>query len=104
MPYELIHTLNGPIIKYGESLYATAQEHHLLIEIAEADANFIPAFKDHIIENLRLSVDEVCEAFEDGVSHTSQSINAYLNASFMFNNFINGTWATYKRAKEESGF
>ena len=103
MAYELLKTLNGPLVKYGD-VYATAQESHLLIEIAEADASFIPAFKAHIIENLRLSVDEVCEAFEDGLSHMSSPLNAYINASFMFNNFINGPWATYKQAKKEGGF
>ena len=103
MSYELIKTLNGPLIKYGD-VYVTAQEPHILIEIAESDASFIPAFKAHVIEHLRLSVDEVCEAFEDGMSHMSQTLNGYLNASFMFNNFIHGTWANYKKAKEEGGF
>ena len=103
MTYELIKTANGPIIKYGDK-YITAQEPHLLIEIAESDAGFIPAFKAHVIENLRLSVNEMCEAFEDGMSHMSPSLNAYMNASFMFNNFINGPWLTYQRAKAEGGF
>jgi hypothetical protein len=103
MSYELIKTLNGPLIKYGDA-YVTAQEPHILIEIAESDASFIPAFKAHIIENLRLFVNEMCEAFEDGMSHMSPSINAYINASFTFNNFINGPWATYKKAKAEGGF
>jgi hypothetical protein len=103
MSYELIKTLNGPLIKY-KNAYITAQEPHLLIEIAETDESFIPAFKAHIIENLRLSVNEMCEAFEDGISHMSQSFNTYTNAAFMFNNFINGTWANYKKAKAEGGF
>lgn len=103
MTYELIKTANGPLIKYGDA-YGTVQEPHLLIEVAEADASFIPAFKAHIIENLRLSVGEMCEAFEDGMSHMSPSLNAYMNAAFMFNNFINGHWASYQRAKAEGGF
>lgn len=103
MTYELIKTANGPIIKYGNA-YVTVQEPHLLIEIAEADASFIPVFKAHVIENLHLSVNEMCEAFEDGMSHMSPSLNAYMNASFMFNNFINGPWANYKKAKAEGGF
>jgi hypothetical protein len=103
MSYELIKTSNGPIIKYGDA-YITAQEIHSLLEIAETDASFIPAFKTHIIENLRLSVNEMCEAFEDGMSHMSPALNSYMNASFMFNNFINGPWANYKRAKADGGF
>jgi hypothetical protein len=27
-----------------------------------------------------------------------------MNSAFMFNNFINGPWANYKRAKAEGGF
>jgi hypothetical protein len=46
----------------------------------------------------------MCEAFEDGMSHMSPSLNAYMNAAFMFNNFINGHWASYQRAKAEGGF
>jgi len=103
MTYELIKTLNGPLIKYKD-VYVTAQEPHLLIEIAELDEGFIPAFKTHIIENLRVSVDEVCEAFEDGMAPMSQSLNTYLNAAFMFNNFVKGTWPTYQKAKAEGGF
>lgn len=103
MTYEIIKTANGPLIKYKDS-YVTAQEPHLLIEIAESNEDFIPTFKAHIIENLRSSVDDMCEAFEDGMSHMSPSLNAYMNASFMFNNFINGPWATYQRAKSEGGF
>jgi hypothetical protein len=103
MSYEIIKTLNGPIIKYKDA-YVTAQEPHVLIEIAEADAGFIPAFKAHVMENLRSSVDDLCEAFQDGMSHMSPSLNAYMNSAFMFNNFINGPWASYQRAKAEGGF
>jgi hypothetical protein len=103
MSYEIIKTLNGPIIKWNDA-YVTAQEPHLLIEIAEANAGFIPAFKAHIMEHLRSSVDDLCEAFEDGMSHMSPILNSYMNASFMFNNFINGPWANYKKAKAEGGF
>jgi hypothetical protein len=103
MEYELITTLNGPLIKRGAQ-YITVQEPHLLIELAEADPNFIPAVKKHITENLRSSIEDLCEAFEDGMSHMSPSLNAYMNSAFMFNNFINGPWANYQRAKAEGGF
>jgi len=33
-----------------------------------------------------------------------QEPNAYMNASFMFNNFINGPRANYKKDKAEGGF
>ena len=103
MEYELIATLNGPLIKRGDQ-YITVQEPHLLIELAEADSNFIPAMRKHITENLRSSIEDLCEAFEDGMSHMSPSLNAYTSSAFMFNNFINGHWAGYQRAKAESGF
>lgn len=103
MEYELIATLNGPLIKRGAQ-YITVQEPHLLIELAESDPNFIPAIKEHIIKNLRSSIEHLCEAFQDGMSHMSPSLNAYMNSAFMFNNFINGPWASYQRAKAEGGF
>lgn len=103
MEYELIATLNGPLIKRGAQ-YITIQEPHLLIELAEADPNFIPAIRKHITENLRSSIEGLCEAFEGGIPHLSPSLNAYTNAAFMFNNFINGPWASYQRAKAEGGF
>jgi len=103
MAYELIKTLTGPIIKYNNE-YITPQEIHLLIELAESDESFIPAFKAHLIETLRTSANEICEALEDGISHTMSSFNPYLNASFIFNNFINGPWANYQKAKLEGGF
>jgi len=104
MAYEIIKTFNGPLIKYGETQYVTVQEPHLLIEIAETNFGFMPELKAHIIDNLRTSVDELCEAFEDGLSHMSPTLNAYMNAAFMFNNFMNGPWANYQRAKLEGGF
>jgi hypothetical protein len=103
MSYELIATLNGPLIKRGDQ-YITIQEPHLLIELADADPNFIPAIKKHITENLRSSIEDLCEAFEDGMTHMSPSLNAYMTSAFTFNNFIHSHWATYQRAKAEGGF
>ena len=103
MEYELIAPLNGPLINRGAQ-YITVQEPHLLIELADVDPSFIPAIKKHITENLRSSIEDLCEAFEGGLSHLSPSLNAYMNSAFMFNNFINGPWATYQRAKAEGGF
>jgi hypothetical protein len=103
MSYELIATLNGPLIKRGDQ-YITIQEPHLLIELADANPTFIPAIKKHITENLRSSIEDLCEAFEDGMTHMSPSLNAYMNSAFTFNNFIHSHWATYQRAKAEGGF
>jgi hypothetical protein len=103
MSYELIKTINGPLIKWNDK-YISPQEPHLLIEVAEADESFIPAFKAHVIENLQLSLNEVCEAFEANIPHVSQPLNAYLHSSFLFSNFVNGVWANYKKAKAEGGF
>lgn len=103
MSYELIKTINGPLIKWNDK-YISPQESHLLIEIAEADEGFIPVFKSHVIETLQLSLNEVCEAFEASMPHVSQTLNSYLHASFLFSNFVNGVWATYQKAKSEGGF
>jgi hypothetical protein len=103
MSYEIIKTLNGPIIKWNDA-YITTQEPHLLIEIAESHSDFITAMRAHIIENLHATINDLCEAFEDGLSHMSPVLNAYTHAAFMFNNFINGPWANYQKAKTDGGF
>lgn len=98
MSYEIIHTLNGPVIK-SDNQYFTMLDTHLMIDLAEKDESFLTDLRAGLTAMLNDGLDEYLEAFEAGIQHPPTKIYTYLNSCGQYFGFMYGAWAAYNNAK-----
>ena len=99
MAYEVVNTINGPLVKHNER-YITLMEHHFLIEVAEEHPEMLKELRQHIVMGIRDGADEAMEALQSDLQVHPNKLFAYANAANQYLVFSQGTWKSYKNAKE----
>lgn len=98
--YEIVNTLNGPLVHY-EGRYITLMEHHHLIDAVEENPSILEDLRLNILEQIRDGADEVMEALRSNLHPQPAKMYAYTNAASQYMGFVQGTWNSYVNAKKE---
>ena len=101
MSYEIIKTVNGPLVKF-EDKYISLIEHHLLIDACEENETLLAELQLHILEQIRDGADEVMDAFRSNLHPQPAKLYSYTNAASQYLAFVNGSWASYVVAKDSA--
>mgnify|MGYP003354006360 CR=1 FL=1 len=100
MSYQIINTLNGPIVYY-DGVYVTLLEHHTLIDIAEAHPQILQELQSSIAVGIRDGADEAIDAMYSNLQVYQAKLNSYLVASSQYLAFIQTSWYPYQTAKAD---